>query len=79
MTGEFQAECDQENKVTTFTEFSRERRLVGSDRAALAGEFKTIMEYTFRCTTCGLRTDKLLDTAGVLHKWQGNRHVMMKV
>lgn len=75
----FQAECPKCEKVSEHEEFFRERRAAGSPQAAARGEFKAMEEYSFRCRSCGQRSEKLLDEQGVLHKWQGHRHVTMKV
>ncbi len=75
----FRGECPKCEKVAVHEEFVRERRMAGSAMAAARGEFKQGMEYAFRCTSCGARNDKVLDEAGPLHKWQGNRHMAMRV
>jgi hypothetical protein len=75
----FRGECPKCDKVALHEEFFRERRLAQSERAARSGEFKTMHEYSFRCTACGGRNEKILDESGVLHKWQGSRHVTMHV
>ncbi|HET6405283.1 MAG TPA: hypothetical protein VFH78_11600 [Candidatus Thermoplasmatota archaeon] len=75
----FRAECPKCDKVAEHEEFFRERRSIGSAQAAQRGDFKTMHEYSFRCKACGQRNEKLVDEQGVLHKWQGNRHTMMKV
>lgn len=75
----FQGECPKCDKVATHEEFFRERRSAQSPQAAARGEFRAMEEYAFRCNACGGRSDKVLDTSGVLHKWQGHRHIMMKV
>ena len=73
------AECPKCEKVAEHEEFMRESRRAKSPQAAVRGDFKAMMEYAFRCTACGARNEKLLDGEGVLHKWQGNRHITMKV
>lgn len=75
----FRGECPKCDKVTTHEEFFRERRVAGSPMAAARGEFKPMHEYAFRCQACGHRHEKILDEQGLLHKWQGNRHITMKV
>lgn len=75
----FEAECAACDKVAPHEEFFRERRVAQSERAARSGEFSRREEWAFRCTACGARHEKVLDTGGHLHKWQGNRHQMMKV
>jgi hypothetical protein len=75
----FNAECAQCDEVRTFEEFSRERRLVKSSEAMARGDFKFEWEFKFRCTTCGMREDKLVDVDDVLHKWQGSQHVVVDV
>lgn len=75
----FQAECPKCDKVAEHEEFFRERRGAKSPQAAARMEYKSMEEYSFRCTACGQRNEKLVDPAGVLHKWTGNRHIMMKV
>lgn len=75
----FRAECPKCDKVGEHEEFFREKRSIASVQAAGRGDFKTMHEYSFRCLSCGARNEKLLDEAGVLHKWQGNRHTMMRV
>lgn len=75
----FRGECPKCDKVGTHEEFFRERRAAGSPQAAARGDFKTMHEYSFRCTACGQRNEKVLDEQGVLHKWQGSRHVTMKL
>lgn len=75
----FRAECPQCDKVAEHEEFMRESRRAKSPQAAARGDFKAMMEYSFRCTACGARSEKVLDEAGMLHKWQGNRHITMKV
>jgi hypothetical protein len=75
----FRGECPKCDKVANHEEFFRERRVAQSERAARSGEFRAMEEYSFRCTACGARNDKVLDEAGVLHKWQGSRHITMKV
>jgi hypothetical protein len=57
----------------------RERRVAGSAQAAGRGDFKQTMEYSFKCLACGQRNDKIMGTDGLLHKWQGNRHVALKL
>lgn len=74
-----QAECPKCEKVAEHDEFMRESRRAKSPQAAARGDYKPMMEYAFRCTACGARNEKLLDTSGVLHKWQGNRHITMRV
>ncbi len=73
----FTARCDACAADRSFEEFSRERRTTGSAQAAARGEFRFEWEYKFRCQTCGTRVDKLVDAKGVLHKWQGSKHVEM--
>lgn len=75
----FRGECPKCDQVTTHEEFFRERRVAGSPMAAARGEFKPMHEYSFRCTGCGQRNDKVVDEQGLLHKWQGNRHITMQV
>ena len=75
----FQGECPKCNKVTTHEEFFREKRAAKSEQAANRGDYKTIHEFSFRCTTCGNRHEKIMDTGGKLHKWNGNKHVTMHV
>lgn len=75
----FRAECPKCEKVGEHEEFFREKRSIGSAQAAARGDFKTMHEYSFRCLACGQRNEKLLDTDGHLHKWQGNRHTIMKI
>jgi hypothetical protein len=75
----FRAECPKCGKVGEHEEFFRERRSITSIQAASRGDFKTMHEYSFRCLACGQRNEKLVDGEGVLHKWQGNRHVVMRV
>ena len=65
----FRAECPKCEKVATMEEFMRERRSAGSAQAAARGDFKAMMEYAFKCSNCGARSDKVLDEQGVLHKW----------
>lgn len=74
MAGTFQAECVKCNAVREFGEFTREKRRMTSTR----GDFQFDREYAFRCAVCGDRTDKLVDTDGILHKWSGNRHVSFR-
>lgn len=74
----FKGECPKCNKVAIHEEFSRERRSIGSAQAAARGDFKTLHEFSFRCTACGQRNEKVMDEHGLLHKWQGNKHVAMK-
>lgn len=75
----FRGECPKCDKVATHEEFFREKRTTGSPMAAARGEFKSMHEYSFRCTACGARNEKVLDEQGQLHKWNGNRHVVMQV
>lgn len=75
----FQGECPKCDKLTEHEEFFRERRGAKSPQAAARMDFKVMEEYSFRCTSCGQRNEKILDTAGNLHKWQGNRHITMHV
>lgn len=75
----FQAECPKCDKLAEHEEFFRESRRAQSPQAAARGDFKSMMEYSFRCTACGNRNEKLVDPSGVLHKWQGNRHITMKL
>lgn len=75
----FQAECPKCGKLAEHEEFFREKRAVQSVQAAARGDFKTLHEYSFRCTACGQRNEKLVDPAGYLHKWQGHRHTLMHV
>jgi len=75
----FRAECPKCDKVGTHEEFFREKRIAKSPQAGARGEFKTMEEYAFRCTLCGNRNEKLVDEQGMLHKWQGNRHIAMRV
>ena len=75
----FRGECPKCDKVAVHEEFFRERRAAGSPQAAARGEFKTMHEYAFRCASCGQRNEKVLDDHGVLHKWQGSRHVTLKL
>lgn len=75
----FRAECPKCEKVATMEEFFRERRAAKSEQAAMRGDYKAMHEYAFRCTACGQRSDKVLDEQGNLHKWNGNRHVTMRV
>jgi hypothetical protein len=75
----FQGECPKCDKLATHEEFFREKRAAGSAMAAARGDFKTMHEYSFRCTACGQRNEKILDDKGYLHKWTGNRHLMMRV
>ena len=75
----FRGECPKCDQVATHEEFFRERRSAQSPQAAARGDFKAMHEYSFRCTSCGQRNEKVLDERGVLHKWQGHRHVTMDV
>lgn len=76
----FEAECESCGARRAFEEFSRERRSVKSTQAMARGDFQFEWEYKFRCTTCGNRFDKVLDgKTSTLHKWQGSKHVEMKV
>lgn len=75
----FQGECPKCDKMATHEEFFRERRAARSPQAAARGDFKAMEEYSFRCSACGARNEKVLDDQGVLHKWQGNRHIVMRV
>lgn len=75
----FRAECPKCERVGLHEEFFRERRAARSPQAAARGDFKAMEEYGFRCAACGQRNEKLVDEQGLLHKWQGNRHVMMRM
>jgi len=75
----FRGECPKCDKMSEHEESVRERRVAGSAQAASRGDFKQTMEYSFRCLSCGQRNEKIVDEAGLLHKWQGNRHVALKV
>jgi uncharacterized Zn finger protein len=75
----FRAECPKCGKLATHEEFFRERRAAGSPQAAARGDYKTQFEWSFRCSACGQRNEKLLDEQGLLHKWQGNRHVAVRI
>lgn len=75
----FRGECPKCDKMSEHEEFFREKRAAGSPQAAARGDFKTMHEYSFRCLACGQRNEKILDDQGTLHKWQGNRHITMKV
>jgi hypothetical protein len=75
----FRGECPHCDKVTEHEEFYREKRAARSEQAANRGDYKTVHEWAFRCKTCGFRHEKILDEAGKLHKWNGNRHVVMDV
>lgn len=75
----FRAECPKCDKMSEHEESMRERRVAGSPQAAARGDFKPMTEYAFRCSACGQRNDKLVDDKGVLHKWQGHRHITMHV
>ena len=75
----FRAECPKCDKIAEHEEFFRENRRAGSAMAAARGEFKAMMEYSFRCLACGNRNEKLVDEQGLLHKWQGNKHTTMHV
>lgn len=75
----FRGECPKCDKLADHEEFFREKRAAGSPQAAMRGDFKAVHEYSFRCTACGARNEKILDEGGTLHKWQGNRHVTMFV
>lgn len=75
----FKGDCPKCDKTSTHEEFFRERRAARSAQAAARGDFKAMEEYAFRCTACGQRNEKILDEQGYLHKWQGNRHIMMHV
>ncbi|MEA3199937.1 MAG: hypothetical protein QOE90_1365 [Thermoplasmata archaeon] len=79
MSARFRGECPKCEKVGEHEEFIRERRVAGSPMAAARGEFKPSMEYSFRCLSCGQRNEKIVDEQGLLHKWQGNKHVALKV
>lgn len=74
----FDASCEQCKQVREFQEFSRERRVAKGEMAAARGDYKFDLEFSFRCKTCGWRTDKILDKQGVLHKWSGQKHVTFK-
>lgn len=76
---QFKGECPHCDKITLHEEFFREKRAAKSPQAAQRGDYKVVQEYLFRCTTCGNRHDKIMDDAGKLHKWNGNRHVVMNV
>lgn len=75
----FRGECPKCDKVATHEEFFRERRVARSAQAGARGDFKAMEEYSFRCTSCGQRNEKVLDDQGILHKWQGNRHITLRV
>jgi hypothetical protein len=75
----FRGECPKCEKIAEHEEFMRERRVAKSPQAAARGEFKPTVEYAFRCSACGQLNDKVLDEHGVLHKWQGNKHITMKL
>lgn len=75
---EFDAKCETCKAVRTFGEFSRERRKMAPGRGEMAGGIQFELEFSFRCKTCGWRTDKLMDTTGTLHKWNGRTHATMK-
>ena len=75
----FRGECPKCEKVAVHEEFFREKRAAASPQAGARGDFQRMHEYSFRCTACGARNEKVLDEQGVLHKWQGNRHVTMRV
>lgn len=75
----FRGECPKCDKPATHEEFFRERRAARSPQAAARGDFKAMEEYSFRCAACGQRNEKVLDDQGWLHKWQGNRHIVMRV
>lgn len=75
----FRGECPKCDQVGVHEEFFRERRAARSPQAAAKGDFKTMHEYAFRCAACGQRNEKVLDEKGLLHKWQGNRHITMDV
>ena len=75
----FRAECPKCDKVGEHEEFFRERRMAKSTQAVARMDFKAVEEYSFRCLACGQRNEKLLGEDGLLHKWQGNRHITMKV
>lgn len=63
--GTVEARCGSCNKMGVHTPGMKERR---------RADFTTDVFYYFECPHCKNRTDKLLDTKGVLHKWTGNRH-----
>lgn len=75
----FRGECPRCEKVSAHEESVRERRAARSEQAALRGDYKPVHEYAFRCAACGQRNEKVLDEEGNLHKWTGNRHVVMRV
>src|SRR5581483_2218634 len=75
----FRAECPKCEQMAEHEESMRDRRVAGSAQAAARGDFKAMREYAFRCKACGQRNDKLVDEKGVLHKWQGHRHITMQV
>ena len=75
----FRGECPKCDKLSTHEEFFRERRSAGSEMAARRGEFATVQEWSFRCTACGARNEKVVDERGDLHKWQGHRHIVMRL
>ena len=75
----FKGECPKCNQLAEHEEFFRERRMAKSTQAVARMDFKAVEEYSFRCLACGNRNEKILDTAGTLHKWTGNRHTMLHV
>ena len=75
----FRGECPKCDKMSEHEEFFRERRMAKSTQAVARMDFKAVEEYSFRCTACGQRNEKLLDAQGLLHKWQGHRHITMRV
>lgn len=75
----FRGECPKCDKMATHEEFIRDRRMAASQQAVARMDFKQMTEYAFRCSACGQRNEKVLDDQGALHKWQGNRHIVLRV
>ncbi|MHB8586367.1 MAG: hypothetical protein ACYDDF_11105 [Thermoplasmatota archaeon] len=64
----FEAVCPECGKTTQFSEGRKDRR---------KADF-TVETLFFFLGACGHRSAKVLDAAGVLHKWNGNRHATYK-
>jgi len=75
----FRGECPKCDKMSEHEEFFRENRAAGSAQAAARGDYKTQFEWSFRCLACGQRNEKVMDDNDHLHKWQGNRHVAIRI
>ncbi|MGQ0536444.1 MAG: hypothetical protein ACT4PT_10260 [Methanobacteriota archaeon] len=76
--GPFAARCERCGATRPFGETKKERRALRRGGSATAGDYYLDVVPGFACATCGWFAEKLVDEAGLLHKFAGLRHTVVR-